>query len=255
MFLLKLLLLLLTVGKDPTIRFFVSELGADEHPRRERATVVLGHLGPLAYPELRKATASKDAEVRRRAEDLIRPLQLKALSRAARRQVVIVAPKRCTPPNRNFGTVIAADGKEALILTSQGTAVCCKDGAVVEWGGEKYPARFVKIDEDLGLALASIRCRKKVSPLPLASGRTVGCWFNHRADLKATFKENMALVEPAGKDGGGVFTLDETNLRLMLTGVHAGGLLDESFVRTPWTPGPEQIRRFLKRAEGKAGKK
>jgi hypothetical protein len=56
----------------------------------------------------------------------------------------------------------------------------------------------------------------------------------------------MALEGHKG-DGAGVFTLDESSLELMLTSVDCPGSLNTTtFISTPYTPGPDRIRQFLK---------
>jgi hypothetical protein len=58
----------------------IARLGDDDFDTRERASADLRHMGPLALSALKKAAkTSKDAEIRRRAADLIAPLTLKRL--------------------------------------------------------------------------------------------------------------------------------------------------------------------------------
>ncbi len=163
---------------------------------------------------------------------LIEPLRLAALSAAADREVVFRPTKNdFAYAHALVGTLLKADGKTAYILTDIGVAICTKNGAIVVWCGKEYPARLLKSDEDLGLAWFSIPCQTSMPPLPIAAGHTIGVWWDHQADLEASFKENMELVNmdldgPKTKGwGGGVFTLDESNLQVMLAGVDAGNLL------------------------------
>jgi hypothetical protein len=163
-------ILALAVAREAAIKQLVSELGSPEFGRRERATLLLRHLGPVAYPELRGAAAGEDAEVRRRAAELVRGIQLKALGRAAARQVTILEPMsteyrvdRLIKPDGKttvvftalpvrfyhyLGTLVEADGKTAYVLTAHLVAVSLTNGRPVEceWGGRKCPARLVAAD-------------------------------------------------------------------------------------------------------------
>ncbi len=248
------IMLALLLGKEPLLDSLVSELGANDYHRRERATVLLGHLGRLAYPQLRKAMASKDLEVRLRAEALMRPILLKAFSRARNRHIIIkhkiTFEGKTILDYRFFGTVIKADGKHAYILTATAIALLGR-GSVVEWDGRTSPAHYVTRDDDSRLALLVIPSRRKLAPLPLATGRTKGYWWSDRVQLKGTFKEDMRLLGAESKDQGcGVFTLDEATLEVQLTGVNAGALfVNWGAPSEPWAPGVGRIRKFLARCQ------
>ena len=225
----------------------VSQLGAEDFDRRELASSLLFHLGRLAYPQLRQAAEGCDPEVRHRAEAIIRRLQLQAFAAAANRQVEMKPTRVGLQDERDLGTLLQADGKKAYILTNNMVAVGLRDTGVVEWRGKEYPARLVKADEDLQLAMFSFPCAAKLPPLPIAGGRTIGLWWNYNRDFNARFQENMDLVGRTGK-GAGVFVLDEDTVDLALAGVDSGSyLLDlPTMASTPLVPGPDTIRRFLK---------
>jgi hypothetical protein len=57
------------------IEKLIADLGSDDFEKREAATTKLGLIGADALPALEKAAQSDDAEVRRRAEDLVRDLR------------------------------------------------------------------------------------------------------------------------------------------------------------------------------------
>jgi hypothetical protein len=57
------------------IEKLIADLGADDFEVREAATTKLGLIGSDALPYLEKAAGSDDAEVRRRAEDLLRGIR------------------------------------------------------------------------------------------------------------------------------------------------------------------------------------
>jgi hypothetical protein len=92
-----------------------------------------------------------------------------------------------------------------------------------------------------------------VAPLPIAAGRTKGCWWDHRVDLNASFRENMKLEGVDAKNHGcGIFTLDETNLQVTLAGVYGSDLRDKDWVAYPSTPSPGAIRKLLEAHRRKA---
>ncbi|HJZ92474.1 MAG TPA: hypothetical protein VKE40_16475 [Gemmataceae bacterium] len=60
----------------PTLEQLIAQLGSKSFAEREKATQLLRERGPEALPALRKALASKDEEVRKRAEGLIPGLEI-----------------------------------------------------------------------------------------------------------------------------------------------------------------------------------
>jgi hypothetical protein len=242
-----LLFLALALAEGCLLDALVADLGADEFRRRERAAAVLRHLGALAYPRLRKAAAaSADLEVKRRAEELLRPIQRRALDRARERLVVIRGNRTA---ERYLGTLVSANGRKAYVLTANHLSSLAKEGVSVEWGGKAYPGTFTKYDDDLGLALLCFSCRRELPPVRLASGHTKGCWWNGHADPSASFRENMVLSGATGREAGcGVFTLDEASLTVRLAGVNSGVLLVD-WVPRPFVPGVGRIRKFLEGTE------
>ncbi len=239
-------LLMAVLGTRMFIHTCVSELGADDFDRRERASSLLFHLGRFAYPQLRQAAEGCDPEVKHRAEAIIRRLQLQAFAAAADRQIEMKPTRVGWQDKRCVGTLVKADGKTAFILTNHITASLLRDSGIVEWRGKEYPAHLVKSDEDLSLALFSFPCEAKLPPLPIAGERTVGAWWNYHVDLNVHFQENMDLRDRKG-DGAGIFVLDEDTVDLALAGVDCGGYLDvPTMTSSPLTPGPDTIRRFLK---------
>jgi hypothetical protein len=227
------------------IQSAVSDLDDPDAGRRERATAVLRSFGPLAYGHVWQA--AQDSEGQRRAKQLMRPLQVESLWRARDRQVEIRPkhPKEQHLPLK-LGTVIAVDGKEAWILTTASAGF--NHGAVVTWGNNEYPARWVKWDEDADLALAAIPYRKKLAALPVAKGRTRGCWWNYHVNPDIVFQENEHLFKEQDKTpvrGGGMFALEAGTLRLVLVGVHTSGLWDQYTGSHVRTAGPQTVRRFL----------
>jgi hypothetical protein len=247
--------------KDALVDQLVLELGADEFERREQAALALEKLDLLAYPQLRNAAKSDDLEIRRRARELVDCIQPKILARAAAQRHVVV--KASEGPVSYFGTVLHADGKHALILTTTSLVACCKPEALVEWGGKTYRASVEAKAEDADLALLSIKCERKLSPFPLASGRTKGVWCHHKFDMSGTFRFEPRYMGPRpGNTGGGsedecgagVFTLEESTGRLMLAGVNIGPLPGHQIVVDAKSPrgrvvasncGVEPVRRLL----------
>src|ERR1700731_2716790 len=65
---------------DAEIARLVKQLGHDEFEKREAATTRLKEIGEPALDALHKAVTSKDAEVRRRAEDIVAVLEKKLYS-------------------------------------------------------------------------------------------------------------------------------------------------------------------------------
>jgi hypothetical protein len=241
-------LLALALLKEATIGALVTDLGSDQFARREWATLTLGRLGPLAYAQLRQASTSPDAEVRRRAGRLIGTMRLTALERAAERQVIV---REKATGHRHLATLVRADGNEAYLLTS--TIATHREGMVAEWGGQAFSARIECEDGDTGLALLSFPCRQVIPPVPLPSGPTKGMWWNHNIDLDATFKEHMKLTGVGNEDVGcGVFSLDEASLRVMLVGVFGSERLHKDWTSTPCVPSPDAIRRLLEAHRRKA---
>jgi hypothetical protein len=66
---------------DPArITKLVGQLGSGDFEEREKASKGLDDIGAPALEALRKAAASEDPEVRRRAEDLVRKIEKRAAS-------------------------------------------------------------------------------------------------------------------------------------------------------------------------------
>jgi hypothetical protein len=61
----------------PTVEQLIERLGSKSFAEREKATQLLRERGPEVLPAVRKALASKDEEVRKRAEGLIPGLEIK----------------------------------------------------------------------------------------------------------------------------------------------------------------------------------
>lgn len=234
-------LLALALLKEAAIGSLVSDLGAGQFDRREQATRVLGRLGALPYAQLRLAASSPDPEVRRRAQRLLGPIRSQVLARAAELQVR-VKTKRYS----HQATLVYADGNKAYLLACTIVSVSCKDGMVAEWGGHPFPISMEIEDGDTGLALLSFPCRQVIPPVSLPSGPTKGLWWNHHVDPNAAFKEHMRLNGVGNEDVGcGVFSLDESSLRVVLVGVFCSERLHKNWTSTPLTPGPDAIRRLL----------
>jgi hypothetical protein len=243
-------LLALALAKEAVIGSLVSELGADQFDRRERATLAFGRLGPLPYAQLRRATASRDPEVRRLAERLLRPLCSQALAWAAKRQVVLREKKNGC---RRRATLVSADGNKAYLLADTTAPCLCREGLVAEWGGQAFPVSREIEDGNTGLALMSFPCRQVIPPIPLPSGPTKGLWWNHNIDLNATFKEHMTLTGVGNEDiGCGVFSLEEASMQVVLIGVFCPETLHKDWTSTPTVPGPDAIRRLLEAHRRKA---
>src|SRR5690348_7394950 len=62
-------------GGDERVPRLIRQLGSDQFREREAATDALDGLGAAALEPLRKATKSEDAEVRRRAADLVQRIE------------------------------------------------------------------------------------------------------------------------------------------------------------------------------------
>jgi hypothetical protein len=245
-------LLAVVLGLDALLSGLVSDLGANDFRRRERATVVLRQLSPLGYHRLLRATAGPDPEVRRRARELVRPVQAEALRQAARRQVVLRDPNK--KELRFLGTLLVADGSQAYVLTSTGVFWSLRERSgvsytdplregevTVEWDGEKYLGCWVRGNN--GLSLLRFPCRRTLTPLRLADASGRGCWWNGRLELDTPFQEDMELVGSGSTDlGCGVFTLDQARLQVMLGGVNCNTYT--------WPPnvGGVRIRLLLKGA-------
>src|SRR5579862_9167745 len=157
---------------DTLIDKLVMDLGADEFARREWATNTLDHLGALAYLKVYKVRNSQDIEVRRRANEVIGRIQPRLLDRAAAERHVEIRGTKWR--FLAYGTVLRADGSHALVLTTTSIAAFSNSEVFVNWGSESYPASIEIKAADADLTLLSIRCKRRVTSLSLASGRTKG---------------------------------------------------------------------------------
>src|SRR5437762_2872147 len=59
------------LGAEAEVNRVIKQLGDDDFDKREAATKRLEEIGEPALDALHKATTSEDAEVRRRAEDIV----------------------------------------------------------------------------------------------------------------------------------------------------------------------------------------
>src|SRR5258708_7272348 len=78
--------------KAPTTEELIDRLASADFPEREQAAKTLKSRGPDVLPALRKALKHRDAEVRRRVEELI-PL-LEAVAAVAPKRVTLTGEKR-----------------------------------------------------------------------------------------------------------------------------------------------------------------
>ena len=62
-------------ASDVDIKRWIGQLGSERFEDREQATQRLSKLGKDALPSLREAIKSPDAEVRRRAQELVEEIQ------------------------------------------------------------------------------------------------------------------------------------------------------------------------------------
>jgi hypothetical protein len=60
---------------EKEIKLLIDQLGSERFKDRERATHQLARLGKSALPSLKEATRSPDAEVRRRAQQLVEQIE------------------------------------------------------------------------------------------------------------------------------------------------------------------------------------
>jgi hypothetical protein len=77
-----------TAGKTARL---VKQLGSDDYAEREAASSALDKLGEAALPLLRAATRNEDAEVRRRASELVRGIENGSAERARAPFLALVA--------------------------------------------------------------------------------------------------------------------------------------------------------------------
>jgi hypothetical protein len=236
------LLLAMTLGQEVLLRGLVADLGANDYRQRERATRLLRQLSPLGYHHLLRATTSPDPEVRRRARALVRQVQAEVLRQAAQRQVVLYDPR--VKDRRCLGTVLVAGRSRAYVLTADLGTSSFGPTVTVEWGGKRYGGRIVQPAGTFELFV--FPCWREVAPVRLADGTGRGCWWNGRLDLDARFEQDMELpVSGKSELGGGVFTLDEDRLEVMLAGVSCG---TRTNMAKDWTPAAGHLRRWLKQA-------
>jgi WD40 repeat protein len=97
---------------DAEIARLVKQLGDDDFDKREAATARLIEIGDPALEALRKAVTSKDAEVHRRAEDVVTVLETK-----------LYGEQLCLTGHtaRVMGVAFSPDGRRLLSASNDGT--------------------------------------------------------------------------------------------------------------------------------------
>ena len=144
-----------------TIRGFIKQLGDDSFSKREAADKRLAEIGEPALELLREALQDPDAEVRQRADDLIRAIASAALevvrshnghASEPQRKVtrVVVTPDGRVAVSAGSGALRAWDlesGKEILVFgkitkPSYWAITVSQDGSLVFAGGEDQRARL-----------------------------------------------------------------------------------------------------------------
>ena len=78
-------------GKD--MKHLIDQLGSERFEDREQATHLLSKLGKSALPGLKEATKTSDAEVRRRAQQLVEQIEPPVRSVDPQRQRLVPAVK------------------------------------------------------------------------------------------------------------------------------------------------------------------
>jgi HEAT repeat protein len=80
-----------SMASSKDVNRLIDQLGSDRFEDREQATQQLSQLGKSALPGLKEATNSPDAEVRRRAQQLIQQIEpppVPALNRPPDRRIL-----------------------------------------------------------------------------------------------------------------------------------------------------------------------
>jgi hypothetical protein len=78
---------------EKELKRLIDQLGSERFKDREEATHELSKLGKSALPSLRKATHSPDAEVRRRAQQLVEQIEPPVRSRDLHPEKRLLDPK------------------------------------------------------------------------------------------------------------------------------------------------------------------
>jgi hypothetical protein len=187
------------VAEQPvvTVSQLIEQLASKDFHVRQNATRAITALGPTALPALQKARAHPDAEVRRRLEEIIVPIE----------RAIALTPKLVTlhADKKIIKDVIAdlakASGYKIAIQEGQGTAAPTKTSYTFHFDKVLFWEVFDKICEESGLILQqngtddTLRLTFQNSYVPFrcynGSFKVIATGFNyHRSNNFGQFPRN-----------------------------------------------------------------